>query len=153
MLKLEETFKDFDGNERTGVFYFNLSKAELLEMETTHPGGWGKYLRRIVSAKDQKALTEEFKWLLLQTYGEKSDDGVHFMKSDEIRQRFECHAVFSELFTRFSLDENEAQKFINAVLPKELVDEVAAEVKAAAEKGTTVIPEFGVASDGAPNPV
>ena len=33
MLKKEITYIDFDGNNRTEVFYFNLTKAEVAEME------------------------------------------------------------------------------------------------------------------------
>ena len=32
MLKETRTYKDFDGKERTEDFYFNLSKAELMEL-------------------------------------------------------------------------------------------------------------------------
>ena len=40
MLKKTVTYTDYNGTERTEDFYFNLSKAEVIEMETTTAGGY-----------------------------------------------------------------------------------------------------------------
>lgn len=42
MLKKEITYKDYNGTERTESFYFNLSQAELMEMEMSTSGGYSR---------------------------------------------------------------------------------------------------------------
>lgn len=42
MLKKTISYTDYDGNERTEDFYFNLSKAEIIEMELGTAGGMKK---------------------------------------------------------------------------------------------------------------
>lgn len=61
MLKETRTYKDFDGKERTEDFYFNLSKAELMELEASVDGGWLNSMKRIISAQNNPAIMREFK--------------------------------------------------------------------------------------------
>ena len=75
MYKKTITYKDYDGVERTEDFFFNLSKAELLEMEMETPGGMKRKLEKIVSEQDLGRLIEAFKDFILRSYGEKSPDG------------------------------------------------------------------------------
>ena len=42
MLKKTVTYVDYNGVERTEDFYFNLSKAEVTEMELSVEGGFSK---------------------------------------------------------------------------------------------------------------
>ena len=44
MLKKTITYNDYNGVERTEDFYFNLSKAEILEMEMGTSGGLAENL-------------------------------------------------------------------------------------------------------------
>ena len=81
MLKETRTYKDFDGKERTEDFYFNLSKAELMELEASVDGGWLNSMKRIISAQNNPAIMREFKNMILSSYGEKSPDGKRFIKS------------------------------------------------------------------------
>jgi hypothetical protein len=81
MLKKKITYVDFDGITRTEDFYFNLTKAEVTEMEMSTEGGLAKMLEKIVAAKDSKRIIEVFKDLILKAYGEKSPDGKRFIKN------------------------------------------------------------------------
>ena len=65
MLKKTITFTDYNGNERTEDFYFNLSKAELSEMELSTTGGLGKMIQDIVAAQDTPRIISIFKDLIL----------------------------------------------------------------------------------------
>ena len=84
----EITYVDYDDVERKEKFYFNLTKAELVEMELTTVGGLEKEIRKIVDAKDTPSIVKIFKRLILQSYGEKSDDGRRFIKSEELSKAF-----------------------------------------------------------------
>ena len=46
MLKKTVTYTDYNGSERTEDFYFNLTKAEIMEMELSTSGGLAEMLRR-----------------------------------------------------------------------------------------------------------
>lgn len=117
MFKKTIKYTDFDGNERKEDFYFNLTKAELLEMQLSIDGGLQGHLERIIKTQSQPELIKMFKEIIMRAYGEKSPDGKRFMKSDEIRQNFECTEAYSELFMELATDSNAAADFINALLP------------------------------------
>lgn len=120
MFKKTIKYTDFDGNERKEDFYFNLTKAELLEMQLSIEGGLQGHLERIIKTQSQPELIKMFKDIIMRAYGEKSPDGKRFMKSDEIRQNFECTEAYSELFMELATDSDAAAEFINALLPNDI---------------------------------
>lgn len=113
------TYTDFDGNERTEPFYFNLTKAELAEWELSTDGGMGKKMTEIAQSNDGPTITKAFKSIIAKAYGEKSDDGRTFMKSEEIFKRFEATQAYSDLFVELVTDVDKATAFINAIMPND----------------------------------
>lgn len=118
MLKKTMTYTDYNGVSRTEDFYFNLSKAELAEMELTQDGGLENYLNRIVNSRDTAAIVAVFKELLLKAYGVKSDDGKRFIKSKEISEAFSQTEAYSDLFIDLATDSDAATAFVNGIVPK-----------------------------------
>lgn len=127
MYKETITYTDFDGHERTEDFYFNLTKAEVIEMELGEEGGLTGLLQRIIDAKDTPDIIREIKRLLLKSYGKKTPDGRSFMKSDEIRAAFECSEPYSVMFMKLSSDDEAAAAFANGIMPPEMAAAAAAE--------------------------
>ena len=84
MLKKTIEYTDFNGEERKEDFYFNLTTAEIMEMEMGVAGGFSEMTQRIVDAKDVPSIIKIFKELILKAYGEKSPDGKRFIKSEEL---------------------------------------------------------------------
>lgn len=117
MLKRELTYTDYNGVERTEPFYFNLTKAELMEMEMSTTGGLAEMIQRIVAAQDTPSIMKVFKELILKAYGEKSADGKRFIKSPELSEAFAQTEAYSELFMELATDADAATKFINAIVP------------------------------------
>jgi hypothetical protein len=131
MLAKSITYVDYNGEERTETFYFNISKAEVAEMQLKHPGGYAEYLQRIIDAKEQTQLVDAFKTIVLDAYGEKSEDGKRFKKSKEISEAFEQTEAYSELFMELLMSPDAAAAFINGILPKlDISDEQQAELSA-----------------------
>lgn len=124
MYKKTLEYEDFNGDKVKEDLYFNLSKAELLEMNFRAKGGLKNYIEAIINARDTETLTDIFKTLLLKSYGVKSPDGRRFMKNDQIREEFECSIPYDILFTTLATDAKEAADFVNGILPKELVEEM-----------------------------
>lgn len=118
MLKQTIKYIDFNDNERTEDFYFNLTKAEALELEIEYEGGLAKLLQELIDSKDNRRIIEIFKKIILKSYGEKSEDGKRFIKNQEIRESFAATEAYSELFMSM-LDAEKAELFINGIVPKE----------------------------------
>ena len=118
MLKKTITYTDYNGLERTEDFYFNLTKAEIMEMELSTTGGLSETINKIVSSKDAPAIIKIFKDLVLKAYGEKSHDGKRLMKSEEITTAFTQTDAHSQLFMELATDADAAAKFVNGIVPK-----------------------------------
>lgn len=132
MLAKELTYTDFDGNERKETFYFNLTKAELIEMEYSEVGGFATMIQNIIDSRDQSRIISLFKKLVMLAYGEKSPDGKFFNKSDDIRYRFEHSQAYSDIFMELATNTESAIAFVNGIMPADVAEEVN---KEAIEKG------------------
>lgn len=120
MLKKTITYTDYDGLERTEEFRFNLTKAELMDMELTTVGTFSKLMQKIIDEKDMVRLAKYFKELILKSYGVKSDDGKRFIKSPELSEAFSQTEAYSELYMELLSNSEYAVKFIQQVMPKDL---------------------------------
>lgn len=125
MFKKTITYEDYNGVKRTEDFYFNLTKAELMEMELATTGGMKNMLERIMNTQDTKQIVEVFKDIILRSYGQKSDDGRRFIKSKELRDEFAQTDAYSELFMELATNDKAATQFVNSIIPASLAAEVA----------------------------
>jgi hypothetical protein len=117
MLKKTITYTDYNGVDRKEDFYFNLTEAEIMEMEMTTEGGLAERIQKIVDAKDQKSIIQIFKDIILRAYGEKSADGRRFIKNEEIQAGFAQTEAYSKLFMELALDADAGAKFVNGIVP------------------------------------
>lgn len=123
MYKKIITYTDYNGEERKDVCYFNLSKAEIAEMELSTNGGLEKKLQNIIDSGDQETITRTFKQIILKAYGEKSADGKYFLKVDDegrpLSRKFSQTEAYSELFIELATNADAAAEFVNGIVPKE----------------------------------
>ena len=117
MLKKKITYTDYNGIERTEDHYFNLTKAEIMEMELGTNGGFVEMIQRIVDAQDAPSIIKVFKDVILKSYGEKSPDGKRFIKSKEISDAFSQTEAYSQLFMELATDADAAAEFVNGIVP------------------------------------
>ena len=131
MLKKTITYTDYNGSERTEDFYFNLTKAEIMEMEMSTTGGLADMIKRIVAAQDMPSIIKIFKDLILKAYGEKSADGKRFQKVGpdgyKLCNDFEQTEAFSNLFMELATNADAAAAFVNGIVPADMAKKVAAE--------------------------
>lgn len=121
------TFTDYNGLEHTRTFYFNLSKSELLRLQLSIGGGLTEYAKRLMDTEDMVHLSELFEKLILMSYGEKTDDGMHFIKEDEngkkLADMFKQTAAYDELYTELCTNEQSAIEFFNSVIPADAANQ------------------------------
>ena len=124
MLKRTIEYTDYNGVERKEDFYFNLTKAEITEMELSTEGGLTEMIQKIVAAQDTPSIVKVFKDLILKAYGEKSPDGKQFVKIDEngvkLANRFAQTEAYSVLFMELATDANAATTFVNGIIPNNI---------------------------------
>lgn len=117
MLRRVINFTDYNGNPCSEEFRFNLSKAELAELEMDYPGGFTATVQRIAAEKNGKEILAVFKDLISRSYGVKSLDGRQFIKNDEVREKFMQSEAYSELFMELVTDPEAASAFMTGIIP------------------------------------
>jgi hypothetical protein len=120
MFKKTVTYTDYNDVERTETFYFNLTKAEVLEMELSTTGGLSAMIQGVIDAKDTPQLIKIFKDLVLKAYGKKSEDGRRFIKTPELTAEFSQTEAYSDIFMELATDDKAASAFVEGITPKGL---------------------------------
>lgn len=116
MVKKTITYTDLNGVERTEDFYFDMSKPEIVKMQTSAKGGYDVQLRSIAANLNGALIMEFFENFIAKAYGEKSDDGRRFVKSEELSRAFMQTPAYEVLFDELVTDDKKAAEFVNAVL-------------------------------------
>lgn len=124
MLKKTIQYTDFNGVKRSEDFYFNLTEAELMELELSRNGGLTEMVRRITNTQDAPEILKVFKEIILKSVGVKSDDGKRFIKSEAITEEFKQTNAYSVLFMELLKDDKKAAAFINGIIPGELRSQI-----------------------------
>lgn len=118
-------YKDFLGKEREEDFYFNLTEAEIIEwLSTNAEYTLDQVIDNMRKKMNVKGILEATKELIYKAYGELSLDGKRFVKSKEVKDSFMETNAYSELFMKLATDANEAARFFNSIIPKELSENV-----------------------------
>lgn len=124
MLSKDIKYTDYNGVEREEKFLFNLSKAEVMEMELGTSGGLAEMIKNIVAAQDTPSIIKIFKELVLKAYGEKSPDGKRFIKVDEkgnpLSVAFSQTEAYSNLFMELATNSDAAAKFVRGIIPSDI---------------------------------
>ena len=124
MLKKVITYTDYNGVERTEPFYFNLTKAEVMEMELTTAGGMAEKIQRIVAAQDHTAIIAVFEDLIQKSYGVKTPDGRGFVKRADDLEAFVATEAYSNLFMELATNAEAASEFVNGIVPADLAKQI-----------------------------
>lgn len=126
MYKETRTYTDFNDNNRTEDFYFNISKAEFFELEIGAvggmEGGMSEWITKLTSIQDGVKIADVFKTILLKAYGEKSADGRSFLKIDpkdghKLADDFAQTQAYSDMYMDLVMDSQKAAEFFNGIFP------------------------------------
>lgn len=114
MISKKVTYSDFNGNERAEELYFHMNKAECVEFLATNETFSDDFKTMVITIKD----------LILKSYGEVSQDGKRFIKSEEKSKAFYQTEAYSALYMELAGDEGAMEAFINGVIPSDLAQQV-----------------------------
>ena len=120
MLKKTMTYTDFNGETRKEDFFFNLTRAEVTELELSENGGLSEKIKRITESKDVPEILRIFKSLILKSYGVISPDGKRFVKSPELSEEFSQTEAYSDLFMELAQNSDSAAAFVNGIMPQNI---------------------------------
>lgn len=129
MLKKTMTYTDYNGVERTEDFYFNLTKSEIVEWEYSTEGGMFALLDKLTKAKETTKIIDYFKELILKSYGEKSDDGKRFVKSEELSEAFTQTDAYDQLYMELFTNPSAASEFVKGILPQDMMKDFDKQIK------------------------
>lgn len=124
MIKKTITYVDYDGNERTEDFWFNLTKAELALMNFSEAGGLERKFEKISQTMNVPAITKTFEEIIELSYGEKSPDGRRFIKSKELFEEFKQTEAYSNLIIELLSNPKAVAEFANGIVPRDIAREM-----------------------------
>lgn len=146
MLKKTMTYTDYNGEEVTEDFYFNMSAAEIAELELSHKGGFSGYIQAMIDAENNAEIIQLFKRIIAMSIGRRSEDGRRFIKNQTIVDEFMQTPAYSDLFIELASNADSAASFVNGIVPQ---DEIA---KAQSKNVETVQPKPWVLEGRDPTP-
>lgn len=130
MLKKTITYVDFDENERTETHYFHMTRTEFYDWSLSLPEEIRLKLQKAadeaVPEAEKEPLTEQeilqamhnVRDLVLNSYGEKSEDGRRFIKTEKAREEFAQTEAFEQIYNELFDNPDAVTAFIAGVAPK-----------------------------------
>lgn len=117
-------YTDFNGDECTDEYYFNLSKAEIfsLDFDYASEGGFVAHLLNVAKSGDPKGLWNLIKGMVDKSVGKRSADGKRFIKSKEILEEFRSTEGYGELLIELVTDSEKLNEFVTGIVDKALQD-------------------------------
>jgi hypothetical protein len=123
MLKKVVKYVDFDGMERSETLYFNLTEPEVVRLDVQFEGGLEQYINNLDEKVNPEDILSLFEKVIQASYGEKSDDGRHFIKDTVQADLFNQSAAYSALFVELVQNADQAAAFFNALISTTTVGE------------------------------
>lgn len=112
MFKKKIKYTDFNGIVREEEFYFHMSVPEALQLQSGFGGQTlEQYVLSLQSSGSENRMLKFLKMLILESYGEKSEDGKSFIKNQEIKEKFAGSQAYAELFEELILNPESAETF------------------------------------------
>lgn len=126
MFKTTVKYTDFLGAEREETLRFNLNEQELLDLTTDDLAFNPAYLGAIAKEQDVQSMFKVMRKLILLAYGEMSEDGRFFRKSEQITSDFAHSAAYEALLNQLltSEDPKYIENFMIGIFPAKLAEQI-----------------------------
>ena len=134
-------YVDYNGVEKTGTYWFNMSRADLFSLELEGDEGWTDRVKRLIAEQNTREVVKIIEKFIRDSYGVKTADG-RFDKDPKHLEKFMQTDAYSELIWEFVEHPDEFGEFINGIVAsvKKKVDaiDVDAELEKAKAAGNVV---------------
>lgn len=128
MIKINVTYENPDGKEVSKDLYFHMSMRQLTKMEVQANGGLHDMLQKLVASENKGEMLALFEDIIGKAYGEREEnDPDSFLQTPRITEKFMGSMAYDALFTKLVTSPAEMIKFINGLIPKELMSAVEAQ--------------------------
>lgn len=117
MLKQQVMYEDFDGNIQKETLYFNMTRMELIALQSRYgKEDMEKYIETLIADKDLEKMYELLNDVVLTSYGVRSEDGKRFIKNDQIREEFKQSLAYEALIEDFHDDSRKVlEQFVSGI--------------------------------------
>lgn len=126
MIKKTVTFTNYNDQEVTKSYYFNIDKLEAAELELEY-GDLIETVEELLESSDGKKVYGIFKEIILNAVGQKSADGNSFIKNQQIRDEFAGSPALGEIIMDMFKNPEAAGPFLEGMLPASMLAEARAQ--------------------------
>lgn len=109
-------YVNYNGVPVEEPLYFNYTKPELLRLQRKYGvHDLADHLTLIAGSGDPNRMIPVIEDIIINAYGEKTEDGKSFMKTDHIQAKFENSMAYAELFELLLTNPTELQEFVTGL--------------------------------------
>lgn len=125
MITREITYTDYNGDEQTEKYYFDLTVPEMLELSFSSAGDIQSTLERLSNSRKVGEIFNIIQTLIFKSVGVKSDDGKRFVKNEEVLNDFRQSRGYESFLMKMMQDTDYASKFIEQLIPQDRIQQIA----------------------------
>ena len=125
MITREVTYIDYNGDEQTEKYYFDLTVPEMLELSFSSAGDIQSTLERLSNSRKVGEIFSIIQALIFKSVGVKSDDGKRFVKNEEVLNDFKQSRGYESFLMKMMQDTDYASKFIEQLIPQDRIKQIA----------------------------
>lgn len=125
MITREVTYTDYNGDEQTEKYYFDLTVPEMLELSFSSAGDIQSTLERLSNSRKVGEIFNIIQTLIFKSVGVKSDDGKRFVKNEEVLNDFKQSRGYESFLMKMMQDTDYASKFIEQLIPQDRIQQIA----------------------------
>ena len=120
MFSREFEYTGYDGQPKKDTYWFNLSEAELYEIELSSIRGFTGEMTKLMKEERTKEIVDAFKGIILSSVSVVSPDGRKFLKSEDIKEDFYRSKAYSQLFVELVSSGEKLAEFLKGAIPEDI---------------------------------
>jgi len=108
-------YVDYNGVEKEQTYWFNMSRADLMDLETSDEEGWTNKVRKLIAEQRGREAYKIIEQFIKDSYGVKTPDGG-FDKDPKYLKEFRNSEAYSELIWGFVENPDAFASFIEGIV-------------------------------------
>lgn len=127
-------YVDYNGVEKIGTYWFNMSRADLIDLEMQDDTSWFDRIKKLVSEQRVREAYKMIEQFIKDSYGVRTPEGG-FDKDPKHLKAFRDSDAYSELIWGFVEHPDQFADFVNGIVAsvKKSVDAIDVDARIAEE--------------------